>query len=594
MLSDRAFGGGDHRQTGWTEYEVRRMLRQMRRPHALEMHPLARILADVLDTPNCYDALRTTIDRAFSGAGALGTKLRELVYRSDIETSATRASVANQMHLSARQYFRYRKEAILLLVEYINSVVQRPAHQDDELLVRLAEKVRAQDPSRAAYIFESLAIAEPSAVEFSADAIESRIEAGELLPESALAGFPSAVADRLAARLTVSYAQRAKRDAAVALGDKLLRTYVERDEAMPRAMACELAKAVLIMSRHAHGRYDFELAARELRTLSHEEASLTFEAIVAEVESNLLSGRLGDAQTQLAIADRLAGGISARETAIVVLQHGAVMLHGGSYAQAITYAQAARHALQQFAYERSLADVIVMRARFAMGEPLQNIEAVGFPWRDSYLQALKARECLIMGDSDRAFAAATEAVAASEPLGFAGIRALGLATLAHLEYHQDRTKALAQLLIAWQLFLECGAATLTKDLLKGTVFQNHRLEETILTESFFTAYSKRLNEEFLSLPFFSTDKLAAAFTEILQACVRDALGLSNEETRTALERLQTAFSRRPNDRTAVARYRELFIERALLLLMPWIGEERVERFSATFSHRLSTQLHSLL
>jgi hypothetical protein len=262
MLHRQSFEGEEHRRAGWTEYEVRRMLRQLRRPYSLELHPLARILADVLSAPSCYDAVRTVIDQAFRKAGSFGSKLRELVYRSDIEGTATRASIANQMNLSARQYFRYRKEAISVLVSHINTLVQRPARDGEQLLVRLAEKLREQDPGQAAHIFESLAATDATGLQFSAEAVESRIEAGEALPESVFVAFPREVSDRLAARVTVIHAQRCRRDASTALGDRLLRSYVEQEQPMPSPISSELARAVLVMARHAHGAYDFELATR--------------------------------------------------------------------------------------------------------------------------------------------------------------------------------------------------------------------------------------------------------------------------------------------------------------------------------------------
>ncbi|MBV8726970.1 MAG: hypothetical protein JO233_04230 [Candidatus Eremiobacteraeota bacterium] len=570
------------------------MLRQLRRPHSLELHPLARILADVLNAPSCYDAVRSVIDQAFANAGTFGAKLRELVYRSDIDGTATRASVANQMNLSARQYFRYRKEAILLLVEHINALVQRPARGEESLLVRLAEKVRLQDPGQAAHIFESLATTEDAALHFSAEAVESRIEAGEALPESALAAFSQDVSNRLTARLTVAHAQRCRRDAATALGDRLLRSHVDREQPMPAEISSELARAVLVMARHAHGAYDFELATRELRTLSQTETSLIFEAVLAEVESDLLSGHLASAQSQLAIADRLADGTSARETALVALQHSAVLLESDEFGKATTYAEAARCAFRAFSYERSLADVLAIRARFALGEPLQNIEAVGFPWRDAYLQAVKARECLVMGDADRALAAATEAAAASTSFGFSGILALALATLAHLTYAEDSLNARRQLLEAWQLFLKCSAGTLVGDLFKGTMFQNHRLDETILDDEFFNAYVQRLNDDFLALPLFATDQTRAEFALMLKACVQDALDMPQaDDAALAIEKLREVLATHASSQTNIARFRERLVARAQFLLGPWIGGERGERFAASFGRRLNARLELL-
>lgn len=92
---------------------VRRLLRQLRRPHLLARDPLAMRLRDLLKTENCRDALILLIDRTFANDVG-GERLREILARCDLHAQKSRSAAAS-MHLSLRQFFRCRAEAITAL-----------------------------------------------------------------------------------------------------------------------------------------------------------------------------------------------------------------------------------------------------------------------------------------------------------------------------------------------------------------------------------------------------------------------------------------------------------------------------------------------
>ena len=89
---------------------VRRMLRLLRRPHLLEREALALRLRKELQAASCRDAILQLIDQTFS-ISADGRYLRDVVVLCDVDGHKARAAAAS-MHLSLRQFYRRRAEAI--------------------------------------------------------------------------------------------------------------------------------------------------------------------------------------------------------------------------------------------------------------------------------------------------------------------------------------------------------------------------------------------------------------------------------------------------------------------------------------------------
>jgi hypothetical protein len=105
-------------------FAVRKTLRLLRKPPLLAKDPLARQLRDSLQTESCRDALLTLIDRAFSDDPS-AARLRDLVLRCDVYGQKARAAAA-EMHLSVRQFFRWRAEAIEVLAASLEDLDDGP------------------------------------------------------------------------------------------------------------------------------------------------------------------------------------------------------------------------------------------------------------------------------------------------------------------------------------------------------------------------------------------------------------------------------------------------------------------------------------
>ena len=104
---------------------VRRLLKRLRRPYLLAREPLAVHLRETLQTESCREAVLLLIDRTF--ADQVAARLREILVRCDVQGLTTRSAAAS-MHLSLRQLFRCRAEAIDALALAIDQLDkgQRP------------------------------------------------------------------------------------------------------------------------------------------------------------------------------------------------------------------------------------------------------------------------------------------------------------------------------------------------------------------------------------------------------------------------------------------------------------------------------------
>ena len=91
--------------------DIRRLLRALRRPHTLEQMPLAARLQAALGAHDAKAAVLELVAGAFEGGPPRYALLRDIVQRCDLAGQPTQA-VADALHLSPRQFFRYRAEAL--------------------------------------------------------------------------------------------------------------------------------------------------------------------------------------------------------------------------------------------------------------------------------------------------------------------------------------------------------------------------------------------------------------------------------------------------------------------------------------------------
>jgi hypothetical protein len=106
-------------------HAIRKLLRQLRRPHLLARDPLALRLRESMNTDTCREAIELLVERTFAGDFA-GERLREILVRCDLQGQKATAA-AGGMHLSLRQFFRCRSDAMEALAVAIQQLDSRAA-----------------------------------------------------------------------------------------------------------------------------------------------------------------------------------------------------------------------------------------------------------------------------------------------------------------------------------------------------------------------------------------------------------------------------------------------------------------------------------
>ncbi|MDQ6824284.1 MAG: hypothetical protein M3007_02340, partial [Candidatus Eremiobacteraeota bacterium] len=129
--------------------DVRKILRLLRRPHLLEKEHLAILLHQIVGGDSARAALLGLIEQTFE-SGYEAQRLREIVLRCDVHGEKARTA-AVAMHLSLRQFFRYRVEAIKAVASKIASLLDGVRCADHD--IAFAFMLSATDAAAAREIY---------------------------------------------------------------------------------------------------------------------------------------------------------------------------------------------------------------------------------------------------------------------------------------------------------------------------------------------------------------------------------------------------------------------------------------------------------
>lgn len=153
----------------WSHGSVRRVLRNLRRPAMLERDEIALELKRALRCEVARDAVLMLVERALRHEHRF---CAELVRRCDVDGETT-AAVAGALHLSPRQFFRYRAHAMEAIgVELEATLTRTRSHRPSAGAARavvlgrlLLSRVAQADVSSAMRHFERAVTIDPLCVE---------------------------------------------------------------------------------------------------------------------------------------------------------------------------------------------------------------------------------------------------------------------------------------------------------------------------------------------------------------------------------------------------------------------------------------------
>lgn len=512
----------------WTHQEVRKILRLMRKPHALERERVAVLLREATSARDARVAVQQAIERAFDPSNPADRLRLEIVRRCDVGGETTRAAAA-ALHLSIRQFFRHRSDAIAAIAQSMERMLRRPPDSQSHLLL-LAQAVEAIDPRAALDIYRRVRNGRDGQVAYNIvrtsvwagiDVTQRQIDACEgpwrLLALVAVARHlvsrgenerAAVMREELRAELAVGKGPRY--DAA---GFEL--AFLDRCEAYRKA---DTAQGSTLLGR--------------MRSLAGENEALQALTMLCEADQALVEGDLTAAAVALDDVEVLE--IHNRDLNVMARTAlGKAMLsHVRGYHEE-AFALANGGALAIAALEGAVAlraASIAGRAALLCGAswepPRALFEKYPDVWTHALAQAVAARH-LLATDPRASQTAAASALALAQRHDAPVAACYAQVSLAGALDVQGKTHAAQELRVAaWQTALRCGDEFALFDLFHNPAAPSHDIGCMMLDERFFQALQTHLGEK---LPAAISDCLRAVAGEPTPPqsapCIREPLDL---------------------------------------------------------------------
>ncbi|TAM72863.1 hypothetical protein EPN44_14750 [bacterium] len=419
-------------ELAWHLHETRRLLALVVQPKSLEQDPVAISLREALACADAREALERLVDAAFEDATASARIERSIILLCDFERRSTK-DVSGELHLSLRQFFRYRVKAIESVAQAMRRVLRE--HEIEPRTI-LLESLSEIDPERVLAVFGgetpateqdryAVALARLGAwqpvVERDADDFDAYRGASLRLAMGRryeLSGDDEGVARIVAhARAAMTRLDERRRDAVgFGMADLL------RVDALARGELGAVARYTASLQRCALG-----ALGRESRLMY---------AGIAIAELQALRGELAEARR--ALTDALASAPLYREIWVLTYAtfvEAALCAAEGDDAHARELMRHTRLALAHrpdiFGRGHALEGVLALRHSESW-QPSTRPPAAFFATRyGALVQAVWARHLLREGDAGRARAVAEEAAAVAERTRAPRVAAYARAYLEH-------------------------------------------------------------------------------------------------------------------------------------------------------------------
>lgn len=406
-------------QETWGEREVRRLLGGLRRPEVLANDSLARMVCDVTGSETVVEAMQRVISDAFSGQGAGGERMAQLIMMSDIDAALTQNGVASELGLSRRQYFRYRARAIAVIAQHLHRLLGS-ATRGATSLPMLARLAADSAPAVALKIYDLIdAKLDP---EHALRRMSVALDAGVTVNEAAI----NELTPELRPLGEAVYAHYLILNGLPVEGERRLNGLEESQTVM-------LARAARARQRH-DARLLLDLG-RRLRDGQRRDSIAVARGLLLEAEAAVRLGDVAQADEMLAYLHRLALGTKdVRSVAHLTLLSANRAFIRGDVSEAEELASAALLVLREHHPDNAFCESTVARARLRLGKPWRLPERAKNRPTDSWdriaLEVLQARFDLRDANLPDAFAIASHVLDRAKANGYTGLTAHAAATLA--------------------------------------------------------------------------------------------------------------------------------------------------------------------
>ncbi len=505
----------------WGEREVRRLLRGLRRPHTLAMEPLARFLCDAYAIESPYDATLRFITDTFVNGGLVGKRLFELIQTCDVQANETLVAAASEMGVSPRQFFRYRREAIVALAAHANRL-GRPDEAVKNPMEELARLLGETDPAAASQVYE---IAAPEAGHVTMERVEVLLNAGEFFGNDVLDRFYGTerlrVLIKIARSCYIFGNPRAGETLLEAVRAGMADAIVENREVLD----FDLLYTRYIRALHRGDTSECMRLACDARERAKGDEMRTIAAILIEGESAVRAGDLPLAeQTLTAIEAMVLRRTQLRLVTVAICLRAAIAFMRNDLARAYGYIHSAQLALHERPLDAMTINALIGRVSLAMGtawraprvlleiaEPpiraLVPASGAGFVGLDGSTRRLFPRLYLKVVDLRAGLAAGelglideiVETIAQVRLAGYRALEACALGVLAR--WHAlagDPDEAQATAIKAWTIVTDLGDFYAAHDLFTGAGGTRREFGAIDLNDEFLAAFYQSLERRFPS------------------------------------------------------------------------------------------------
>lgn len=480
----------------WGEREVRHLLNSLRRPDVAMADPLGRLLCEALGAPSPIAAVTQLIGQTFEGLGRSGLRLAELLVKSDIQATYSRAGVAAEMGLSLRQFFRYRSRAVALLTEQIKQVL---GDVDAAFypLPTLAGLVAEMSPDTAIAIYDLMEGAHDD--EQLVNRMASQIDRGGEIPDAWVNECPEKwkplcmVLQARCFELNGNSPLSRERVAAV-------QQRVVAGHPLKHRIDLEIHSIEVLRAKHSHDANEIHRLGGVLRRAAGDDRERLARALLTEAEGCVRLGMLAQAQQIMRNVHRVTRtNRDLRSMALLTLLSANVALMNGDLSGADELATGAFFALQEQRPDAALCQMTMGRARLALGKKWSMLpDFVMRPegaWDRLGLEIIEARYFLRDAKFESAAQIAGRVFERCMRSGFCGLAAHAAATIAACAgLRGDDREEQRRYLQAWRL------AARTRDRLAGCdvftmpVVRPKDLGPLIVNETFCRAISAHVVE----------------------------------------------------------------------------------------------------
>jgi len=441
----------------YTEEDVRRLLRSLRRPDLAAANPLGRHLCEVFGTTSALQAVRLLVDITFSGQGHAGARLADLIRKGDIDGRLSHAGIAAEMGLSLRQFFRHRARAVALLTSRVQTLVDGSL-SSFHCLEMLADMVATTNAASAAAIYELLSGAEEN--EQLVHRMRLQVDAGFDIPDAWVNETPEPwkiIAQLLQVRSLVVNGSTSQAQAKL----RKLRERLTEPQILSKEIQTAMLTTDAIRARQRHDPAKLQAVAKRLFETGASDHETAIAALLLEAEGALRAGDTNLAESLAREIRRMArASRDIRAAGRVTLLCANIALAANSLNEADELATGAFYALQQQPLDASLCQMTIGRTRLPLGKRWQLLPDVVLrpetAWDRIGLQIIGARYMLRDAKFDEAEELVQRLFDLARANRYDGLAAHALATLAacHGAVRNERAEQDAYV-EAWRFYARC-------------------------------------------------------------------------------------------------------------------------------------------